>query len=510
MQKIQFLDTTLRDGEQTPGVSFSVEEKIAIAKQLQKWGITVIEAGFPAASPDSLMAVKEISSVLTTTAVTGLARCVKNDIDIAWEALKNAKNPQIHVFLATSPIHMKYKLNKTKEEVLQSIKKHVSYAKERFKIVQFSPEDATRSELDFLLQAVQTAVNAGATYINIPDTVGYTTPQEYGYIFKFLINNINSNEEIIFSSHCHNDLGMAVANSLSAIKSGAKRVEGTVNGIGERAGNASLEEIAVALHTRRDFYNAVSPLNLSETINMSNLVSHFSAISVPPNKAVVGRNAFAHESGIHQDGVLKNPQTYEIITPELVGVKANSLPLGKLSGRHAFTEKLEALEVTYSKDNIDELFKKFKTLADKKKEITDDDIRILVTKTSVEDLKPEGIEVEHINLVTQEEEKRRCTIIMRNIKGDKITVSSCGCGSIDAIFKAIDTNFNQNVLLQHYSVDAVTHGLDSQGYVHVNIKNLNTGTSFNASYADYDVLIASAQAYVNANLLVKKEEERVK
>lgn len=319
MRVIEFLDTTLRDGEQTPGVNFSIKEKVTIAKQLEKWGISAIEAGFPAASPDSFEAVRQIAAAMTKTAVTGLARSVKSDIDACYEALKDAKYPQIHVFIATSPIHREFKLQKTKEEILAQITEHVSYARERFDVVEFSPEDATRTELDYLLEVVQTAVDAGATYINIPDTVGFTTPQHYGEIFRYLTSNVKSDREIIFSPHCHNDLGMAVANTLSAIKNGAGRVEGTINGIGERAGNAALEEVAVALEIRKDFYDVTSPIVLKETLNTSALVSRFSGIAIPRNKAVVGGNAFSHESGIHQDGVLKNPLTYEIITPELVG-----------------------------------------------------------------------------------------------------------------------------------------------------------------------------------------------
>lgn len=357
MRKVEFLDTSLRDGEQTPGVNFSIKEKVAIAKQLEKWGISSIEAGFPAASPDSFEAVKQISAAMTTTAVSGLARSVKSDIDACYEAIKDAKFPQCHVFIATSPIHREYKLKKSKEEILEIIKEHVTYARERFDVVEFSPEDATRTELDYLLEVVQTAVDAGATYINIPDTVGFTTPEEFGHIFKYLIENVKSDREIIFSPHCHNDLGMAVANTLSAIKNGAGRVEGTVNGIGERAGNAALEEVAVALNIREDYYQATSDIVLNETVNTAELVSRYSGIAIPKNKAVVGGNAFSHESGIHQDGFLKNPLTYEIITPELVGVKKSSLPLGKLSGRHAFIEKLKELELDFVEEDIKPLFK---------------------------------------------------------------------------------------------------------------------------------------------------------
>ena len=352
MRKVEFFGTSLRDGEQTPGVNFSIKEKVAIAKQLEKWGISVIEAGFPAASPDSFEAVKQIAEAMTTTSVTGLARSVKSDIDACYEALKDAKYPQIHVFIATSPIHREFKLKKSKEEILEAVKEHVSYARSKFEVVEFSPEDATRTELDFLTEVVQTAVDAGASYINIPDTVGFTTPEEFARIFDHLTENIKSDHKVVFGVHCHDDLGMATANTLTAIKHGAGRVQGTVNGIGERAGNVALEEVAVALKIREDFFQATSDIVLNETMNTSELVSRFSGIPVPKNKAVVGGNAFSHESGIHQDGVLKNPQTYEIFTPELVGVKSNSLPLGKLSGRHAFVEKLKELELDFVEEDI--------------------------------------------------------------------------------------------------------------------------------------------------------------
>ena len=496
MKQIEFFDTTLRDGEQTPGVSFTIEEKIAIATQLENWGIDVIEAGFPAASPDSFTAVKEISKILTKTSVTGLARCVKNDIDKAYEALKEARTPQIHVFIATSPIHMQYKLKMTPEQVLENITKHVSYACERFDIVEFSPEDATRTERDFLLKAVQTAVDAGATYINIPDTVGYTTPLEYTDIFTFLISNVESNRNIIFSPHCHDDLGMAVANSLAAIKAGAGRVEGTVTGIGERAGNAALEEIAIALHIRKDFYGVKSPLKLEKTFNTCSLVSQMSGISIPKNKAVVGGNAFAHQSGIHQDGVLKNPETYEIISPELVGIKNNSLPLGKLSGRHAFIEKLKELELVYKEEDVEELFSRFKNLADKKKDVTDSDVIAIVSgkiATNSDEISFESVRIDN----------KTAIVVLNKGDGTKINLTGTGMGSVDSIFKAIDSFFMSDINLKTYSVDAVTSGIDSQASVHVTIED-NTGKEFNSRGVDYDVLAASAISYINANKLVKK------
>ena len=503
MRVVEFLDTSLRDGEQTPGVNFSIKEKVAIAKQLEKWGISAIEAGFPAASPDSFKAVQEIAKAMKKTAVTGLARSVKSDIDACYEALKDAKYPQIHVFIATSPIHREFKLNKSKEEILDAIKEHVSYARSKFEVVEFSPEDATRTEIEFLLQVVQTAVDAGAAYINIPDTVGFTTPEEYGSIFKYLIDNVQTDRQIIYSPHCHDDLGMAVANSLAAVKNGAGRVEGTINGIGERAGNAALEEIAVALNIRRDYYQAETNIVLNETINTSEMVSRFSGIPVPKNKAVVGGNAFSHESGIHQDGVLKNPLTYEIITPELVGVKSNSLPLGKLSGRHAFVEKLRDLALDFTEEDIKPLFTKFKSLADKKQEVTDADIRALVAGSMVEN--PEGFHFDDLQLQTHAENDIEATVSLSNLDGEKVDFNATGQGSVEAIFNAVDKFFNQSVRLVSYTIDAVTDGIDAQARVLVTVENKDTETIFNAAGLDFDVLKASAIAYINANTFVQKE-----
>ncbi|EHJ52581.1 2-isopropylmalate synthase [Streptococcus macacae] len=503
MQKVEFLDTTLRDGEQTPGVNFSIKEKVAIAKQLEKWGISSIEAGFPAASPDSFEAVKQIAAAMTTTAVSGLARSVKSDIDACYEALKDARYPQCHVFIATSPIHRHFKLKKSKEEILEAITEHVAYARSKFDVVEFSPEDATRTELDYLLQVVQTAVDAGATYINIPDTVGFTTPVEFGNIFKYLIENVKSDRVIIFSPHCHDDLGMATANTLAAIKNGAGRVEGTVNGIGERAGNVALEEVAVALNIRSDYYNAKSDIVLNETIDTSELVSRYSGIPIPKNKAVIGGNAFSHESGIHQDGFLKNPLTYEIITPELVGVKKSSLPLGKLSGRHAFIEKLKELSIDFEESEIADLFAKFKALADKKHEITDADVKALVTGNDIEN--PEGFHFKDLKLTSNADDTITAQVIMINGDGEEVEIFANGKGSVEAIFNAIDKFFNQTVKLVSYTIEAVTDGIDAQARVIVSVENVDTDTIFNASGIDFDVLKASAISYINANTFVQKE-----
>ncbi|MCL1950163.1 MAG: 2-isopropylmalate synthase [Turicibacter sp.] len=505
MRNIEFFDTTLRDGEQQAGINFSIKEKMMIAKQLEKWGVTVIEGGFPAASPDSFASVKAIAGVLTTASVTALARCVKSDIDRAVEAVKGAKFPQLHVFIATSDIHLKHKLNMGRQQVLDSIREHVRYACDRIPVVEFSPEDATRTDRGFLLEAVQTAVDAGATYINIPDTVGYTTPQEFGDIFQFLIANVKSDRDIIFSPHCHDDLGMATANSLAAIKAGARRVEGTLNGIGERAGNAALEEVAIALHIRKDFYQVQIPIHLEETINTSQLVSRLAGVSIPPNKAVVGLNAFAHESGIHQDGVLKNPETYEIISPALVGATGTKLPLGKLSGRHALTQKLHELGISFEESEVEGLFKQFKALADKRQVVTDHDIRAIVAGTALK----EGAHFTLENIQFENIPEGRKAILTFKTEGAVFVKEASGKGSIDAMFKAIDLAFDQEVDLVSYHVESVTGHLDAQAQARVTVKNLATGTVFSGKGSDYDVLIASANAYVNAYNRIIRENNQV-
>ena len=504
--KIQFFDTTLRDGEQTPGVNFNTQEKVRLAKQLERWGVDAIEAGFPNASPGDFAAVQAIAAALETTTVVGLARCHQGDIDKAYEALAEAKHPQIHVFIATSDIHLTHKLKKTQEEVLETITKYVSYAREKFEIVQFSPEDATRTERAFLLKAVQTAIAAGATIINIPDTVGYSNPTEYGAIFKYLIENIPNSDEIIFSTHCHDDLGMAVANSLAAIENGARRVEGTVNGIGERAGNTALEEVALSLYVRRDFYGHDCQIVLNETKRTSELVSQLAGIAVPRNKAIVGGNAYAHESGIHQDGVLKNPETYEIITPSLVGVAQNSLPLGKLSGRHAFTTRMEELGYTLTTDEMNEAFNQFKILADKKKQITETDLHALVTEQineAREERRLQRLQVQYVS------DGQQGAVVSLATAAGVVSESAVGAGSIQAIYNTIDRLFDQTPHLEHFRIQAITAGEDAQAEVHVTVADKEDGTLFNGVGIDFDVLQASAKAYIQAsNLLYEKNEAR--
>ena len=492
---IQIFDTTLRDGEQTPGVNFSFDERLSIAKQLEKWGVDVIEAGFPASSTGSFKSVEAISKALTTTAVCGLARCKKSDIDAVYEATKCAAKPRVHVFIATSPIHLEHKLKMTQEEVLESIKEHVSYAKSLFDVVQFSPEDASRTDQPFLIKSVQTAVDAGATIINIPDTVGYSYPSEYGVIFKSLITNVKSEKEIIYSAHCHDDLGMAVANSLAAIENGAKRIEGTVNGIGERAGNTALEEIALALYVRKDHYGIETKLKLEQTKLTSDLISRYAGIRVPRNKAIVGQNAFSHESGIHQDGVLKNPETYEIMTPQLVGISKNELPLGKLSGKHAFAEKLKTLGYDIETKQQIELFKQFKAVADKKKSVSDRDIHAIIQGSEHE--QNAIYQVETLQLQYVSNGLQSAVVVIKDKKGHIYQDSSIGTGSIVAIYNAVDRIFKKDSELIDYRIDSVTEGTDAQAEVHVELVIENQHV--NGIGIDHDILQASCKAYVEAH-----------
>ncbi|WP_281198794.1 2-isopropylmalate synthase [Staphylococcus schleiferi] len=491
---IQIFDTTLRDGEQTPGVSFSFEERLKIAEQLEKWGVDVIEAGFPASSQGSFDSVKAIAQTLKKTTVTGLARCREADIDAVYEATKDAVSPSIHVFIATSPIHLKYKLKMTEDEVLAAITKYVTYAKERFEVVQFSPEDATRTPLPFLIQSVQAAVDAGATVINIPDTVGYTFPTEYGYIFKTLIEKVKTTQPITYSAHCHDDLGLAVANSMAAIENGATRIEGAVNGIGERAGNTALEEVALGLYVRQDHYQIQSRINLELTKQTSDLVARYAGLRVPRNKAIVGKNAFSHESGIHQDGFLKNPETYEIMTPQLVGVKNTELPLGKLSGKHAFQEKLKALGYNIDVEEQKTLFKSFKDIADKKKHVTDQDIHALIQDSEHD--KHAQYHLDALQLQFVSNGLQSAVVVIKDNAGQVYQDSSIGTGSILAIYNAVDRIFKVETALLDYRIDAVTEGSDAQAEVNVRVEV--NGQEYTGVGFDHDIIYASCKAYVEA------------
>ncbi|MBN8200756.1 2-isopropylmalate synthase [Bacillus sp. NTK034] len=495
MQTIKIFDTTLRDGEQSAGVNLNFSEKLEIARQLERLNVDIIEAGFPAASKGDFASVQKIAQTIKNCSVTGLARAVISDIDDAWGALKDGAEPRIHTFLATSPIHRQYKLKKTKEEVVETAVETVKYAASKFPIVQWSAEDATRTELPFLAEIIERVIQAGARIINIPDTVGYTTPQEYGEIFQYLRNHVPSIDKVSLSAHCHDDLGMAIANSLSAIENGATQVEGTINGIGERAGNAALEELAVALYIRNDHYQASTRLNLQEISRTSSLISKLTGMVVPANKAIVGRNAFAHESGIHQDGVLKEKTTYEIISPDLVGFQSNSMVLGKHSGRHAFKNRLSELGLEVADEEANRLFTVFKDLADRKKEMTDDDLAAIVLE---EKLSKEqrfydliGIQIQYgTNSVPT------ATVTLSGSNNEVIQEAGTGAGSIEALYNTLEKCLNGTANLLDYRIQSVGAGRDAlaQVYVKLNYEGMETSGRGLAQ----DVLEASSKAYLNA------------
>ncbi|RFU65913.1 2-isopropylmalate synthase [Peribacillus glennii] len=495
MRKINIFDTTLRDGEQSAGVNLNFTEKLEIAFQLERLGMDIIEAGFPAASPGDFNSVKEIANRIRNSSVTGLARSVQGDLDAAWEALKDGAEPRIHTFIATSPIHRKYKLKLSKEQVIEQAVNSVKYAAVRFPIVQWSAEDASRTELDYLAEIVEAVINAGAKVINIPDTVGYGTPIEYGNIFKYLREHVPSIDKVDLSTHCHDDLGMATANSLAAVEAGATQVEGTINGIGERAGNVALEEIVVALHTRADYYNTYTGLQLHEIKRTSDLVSKLTGMAVPANKAVVGRNAFAHESGIHQDGVLKEKTTYEIISPDLVGISSNALVLGKHSGRHAFKSRLEELKLDVTDEEMNRLFGLFKELADKKKEMTDEDLIALVLEEKLSG------DNNFFDLVSMQisygtNQVPTATVTLTNGNNDTIQEAATGAGSIEALYNTLERSVGGKVNLLDYRIQSVGAGRDALAQVFVKMKYLDTETSGRG--LAQDVLEASAKAYLNA------------
>ncbi len=504
MRTIEIFDTTLRDGEQSPGVNLSTSEKVEIALQLEKLGVTRIEAGFAAASPGDLRSVAEVARRVKQATIVSLARSVQSDIDKAYEALRHAESACLHVFLATSPIHRQYKLRLTKEQVVERAVAAVSYGKKFFQEIEFSAEDAARTEIPFLAEVVEAVIKAGATIINIPDTVGYMTPIEYGNIFRELQKRVNGIEKVKLSCHCHDDLGMAVANSLAAIEAGVTQVEGTINGIGERAGNAAIEEVALALETRKDIYQATTALKLREIARTSQLVSRLTGMIVPGNKAIVGANAYAHESGIHQDGVLKEKSTYEIIRPETVGFKSNVLVLGKHSGRHAFRDKLAELGYHLEQEEIDVAFAAFKELCDKKKEVSDEDILALVDTKLVhnaESYKLESVQLSYGNLSMP-----TASVRLRRHDGDVVEEAACGNGSVDSIYKAIDRATGEDVTLVDYKIVSVTHGKDALGEVYVRLQQGDY--TVQGRGVSTDVLEASAIAYVRAiNKIIERRGE---
>jgi 2-isopropylmalate synthase len=491
--KVIIFDTTLRDGEQAPGATMNIEEKLLIAKALEKMGVDVIEAGFPAASDGDFAAVNKIARTIKTSTICGLARAKKSDIERVAEAIKPAASGRIHTFLATSPIHMEFKLKMTEAQVLEAIKDSVSLARNLCDQVDWSPEDATRSKRDFLFKAIETAIKAGANTINIPDTVGYTTPQEYFDLISAIKNNVKNIDKAVISTHCHNDLGLAVANSLSAMMAGARQIECTINGIGERAGNAALEEIVMAIKTRADFYKVETAIDTTMISRISKLVSSITGFAVQYNKAIVGANAFAHESGIHQDGMLKNRSTYEIMTPQSVGLEKTSLVLGKLSGRAAFKDRLKEIGYELSEEMLAESFKKFKELADKKKEILDEDIVALVDDSIVNQKSRYSLVSLNVECGSK---KEAVASIKIKIDNDEVATSfSSKDGSVDAIFNAINKLIPHKATLELYQVQAVTEGTDAQATVVVRLKQNNR--IFSANGADTDVLVASAIAYIN-------------
>jgi 2-isopropylmalate synthase len=496
MVHVNIFDTTLRDGEQSPGVNLNQLEKLEIARQLERFGVDIMEAGFPASSQGDFEAVRAIAQTIKNASVTGLARATKSDIDIAWDALKDAAEPRLHVFLATSPIHMKYKLMKTPEQVAQTAVDMVAYARQRFPQIEWSAEDASRSDLDFLVQIITKVIDAGATVINLPDTVGYTTPEEYGRMFRYIRENVPNIHKVALSCHCHDDLGMAVANSLAAIENGVTQVEGTINGIGERAGNASLEEIAVALNIRKDKYPYTTNLVLKEIKRTSDLVSRFTGMLVPPNKAVVGKNAFAHESGIHQDGVLKNTLTYEIITPELVGVKSNDLVLGKHSGRHAFKDKIEQMGYTLSPEKLGEAFTAFKQLTDRKKEVTDEDLFTILT-----DIQTTSVDVKKYELVAFQVQYGSAnlptaTVALATPEGIRVETARTGSGSVEALMNTLEALIKEEIHLTDFRLSSVGQGRDALAEVHV--KMTVNGIKVSGRGSAQDVLEASAKSFLNA------------
>lgn len=495
MQKIKIFDTTLRDGEQSPGVNLNYTEKLEIARQLERLGVDVIEAGFPAASPGDAASVKEIASIVKGCSVTGLARSTQNDMDIAWDSLRVSDEPRLHVFIATSPIHRQYKLRMTKEEVVENAVQSVKYAASKFPVVQWSAEDASRTELDYLAYIVEKVILAGAKIINIPDTVGNTTPIEYANIFKYLRENVPSIDKVQLSTHCHDDLGMATANSLAAVLAGATQVEGTFNGIGERAGNTALEEVILALYTRKDHYNAGTDIVLNEIKRTSDLISRLTGMVVPGNKAVIGNNAYVHESGIHQDGVLKEKTTYEIINPELVGFNVNNMFLGKHSGRHAFKTRLEELGLEVTEDEMKKLFVTFKELSDKKKEMTDDDLVALVLEEKLS--KDERFfDLQSIQIQYGTNQVPTATVTLSGRDNEILQEAGTGAGSIEAIYNTLEKCIGENVTLLDYRIQSVGAGRDALAQVFVKIKYQDVDSSGRG--LAQDVLEASAKAYLNA------------
>ena len=491
--RVYIFDTTLRDGEQSPGNTMNTQEKLRVAKQLEALGVDIIEAGFPAASEGDFDAVRQIAQTVKDCQIAGLARAQDGDIDRAWEAVKTAKSPRIHTFISTSDIHLKYQFKKTRDEIVKIAVGAVKRAKKYTKNVEFSAMDATRSDWDYLCKVFAEVIAAGATTINVPDTVGYTIPEEYGRLISYIREHVSNINKAIISVHCHNDLGLAVANSIAAVQNGARQVECTINGIGERAGNAAMEEVAMILRTRKDIISADTRIVSEKIYPASRLIMSITGVSVQPNKAIVGANAFAHESGIHQDGLLKSKQTYEIMRPESVGISKSSLVMGKHSGRHAFRDRIENLGYTLEDKELNLAFKRFKTLADMKKNVYDEDIEMIIMDEIYKI--PEKYKLLYLNVNCG-----NTTIPTASVKmeADGATYQDVGFGDgpVDAIFKIIKKIAKTTSKLERFSINSITKDMDAQGEVFV--KLAEKGTVAIGKGADTDIIVASAKAYINA------------
>lgn len=511
MKHIKIFDTTLRDGEQSPGCSMNLKEKIEMAKQLEKLNIDVMEAGFAASSPGDFNSVKTIAETMKNCTVASLARALPGDIDKAYEAVKNAVSPRIHTFIATSPIHMEYKLLMKPEQVIESAENMVKYAKKYVSDIEFSAEDATRSDVEFLAEIFDKVIKAGATTINIPDTVGYTTPEEYFAFLTAIREKCPALDNVDISVHCHNDLGLAVANSLAAVRAGATQIECTVNGIGERAGNASLEEFVMALKTRRDIYQADTRIVTTEIMRSSKLLTRITGVKVQPNKAIVGENAFAHEAGIHQDGVLKNKATYEIMTPESIGITEKSLVLGKHSGKAALRDRIKSLGYDITDEELNVAFAKFKDIADKKKQVYDSDIEAIVTKETTQI--PRTFRLDRFVINSGNTITAMATVRMFKEDGTKVEEVAQGDGPIDAAFHAIESIVGRRLHLEDYKLQSITEGKDALGDATVALSE--EGREKNGKPVitkgrglSTDVIEASLIAYINAvNKLIYEEKE---
>jgi len=493
-EKLTIFDTTLRDGEQAPGCSMTVQEKVQVARQLKRLGVDIIEAGFPIASPGNFEGVREVSRAVEGPRIAALARCTEQDIDRAAEALEDAESSRIHVFLATSEIHREHKLKKARDEILNLAAEGVEMARRRCDDVQFSPEDASRTEPDFLAEVTEAVIDAGASTVNIPDTVGYAMPEQFAELIETLLTEVSNINEATISVHCHNDLGLAVANSLAAARRGARQIECAVNGIGERAGNCSLEEVVMAVRTRSDFLPFHTDINTREIMNTSRLVSSVTGISVQPNKAVVGENAFAHEAGIHQDGVLKEKTTYEIMRPEDVGRERSRLVLGKHSGRHAFRKHLEELGIELEEESFERVFQKFKQLSDKKKNVYTEDVEAVV-REELADI-PQVYSLTDFHTTSGTSLTPTATVTVEVKDRGTVTDAATGDGPIDAVYRALDRITGLDCELADYSIHAVTGGKDAMGEVSLEIEH--EGRKERGRGSSTDVVEASAKAYVSA------------